>query len=380
MSRHLHLTPLGGIAGDMFAAALLDAFPDLVAPVLAEVTAVLPEGHPPVALVPVDAGGLRSSRFEVPAFDMAAPVLYPDMAARIATADLLPETARIAAAILRLLAGAEAEVHGCAVEAVHFHEIADWDTLADVVAAGALIGRLGASWSLDPLPLGGGTVRTRHGVMPVPAPATAALLRGLPVQDDGIGGERVTPTGAAIARYLARDVLPRRPAGRFGTVGRGAGSRSLPDRPNVLVATEVEVASIGADRVTVIAFDVDDMTGEEIAAACEALRDGGALDVTTQTAIGKKGRIATAFRVLARDGTGDAVAELCFALTSTIGLRLREERRLILPRAASEAGGMRVKRVARPGGDTAKAESDDLAGAPSLAARRRLARLAEGDL
>ncbi len=375
---HLHLTPLGGIAGDMFVAALLHALPDLQAPVLAEVAAVLPDDHPPCRLVPCETSGLTALRFDVPPHPARAPVHYPEMAAML-------EGRVHAAGILRLLAEAEAEVHGCPLEKVHFHEIADWDTLADVTAAGAILSALeGAGWSMDPLPLGGGTVKTRHGVMPVPAPATAALLKGLEVTDDGLPGERVTPTGAAIARYIAGRGLSPRPAGMLTATGRGAGTRQLPDRPNVLAVQVIGAAggkgetggAAETETVTVLGFEVDDMTGEELAVAAETLRVlPGVLDLTLHAVQGKKARPATALRLLLRPEALDTVAEACFVQTSTLGLRHRSETRLVLPREAGGGAGIRWKAAHRPGGlVTRKAESDDLSASATLADRRRRAR------
>ena len=125
------------------------------------------------------------------------------MVARIEAAPLSSGTAAHATAILRHLAEAEAAIHHVPVNEVHFHEIGDWDSLMDVTAAGSVAAALeGARWSVSALPRGDGLVRTRHGLLPVPAPATAWLLEGFTWRDDGIGGERVTPTGAAILRHL----------------------------------------------------------------------------------------------------------------------------------------------------------------------------------
>ena len=386
--RHIHLMPLGGLAGDMFAAAMLDALPDLRDAVLAQVRAVLPPAHDPPALAPCTTHGLRALRFTVPPFADRAPAAYPALAARIDAAS--GATRAIAADILRRLAQAEAQVHGCALDQVHFHEIADWDTLADVTAAGAILAALdGTSFSLAPLPLGGGTVETRHGTMPVPAPATAVLLQGLPVHDDGIAAERVTPTGAAIAAQIAAAGLVIRPPGRLAATGHGAGTRALPGRPNILIAQVIDTvagagAGTGEDTVTVLEFDIDDMTAEEIAAACDSLRGTpGVLDLVTMPLAGKKGRTATGFRLLATPDTARAVADACFRATSTLGLRTRTEARRILARdvgsvqVAGRAIGLKAAR--RPDGTTThKAESDDLA-AGSLAERRRLARKAEDD-
>ena len=128
---------------------------------------------------------------------------YLTLRARIADARLVSATRDHALAILEWLGKAEAHVHGTSIDDVHFHELADWDSMLDVVAAGCVAGALdGARWSASALPLGGGTIRAEHGVLPVPGPATAWLATGYAWHDDGVAGERVTPTGAAILRHL----------------------------------------------------------------------------------------------------------------------------------------------------------------------------------
>ena len=201
-------------------------------------------------------------------------------------------------------------------------------------------------------------MRTAHGMLPVPGPATARLLEGYPWRDDGISGERVTPTGAAILRHLVpADVCDAASAsGRLLAQGFGAGTRTLPGVPNVLRALVFEQREAIADeRVALVEFDVDDMTGEELALAADRLRTvDGAIDVSVGTRTGKKGRIVADFRVLARVAAADVVADACFAETSTLGLRLREERRRVLPRreVGVDAEGMRlrVKVARRPDG------------------------------
>lgn len=312
------------------------------------------------------------------------------MVARLSAAPLSPGTAAHATAILRRLAEAEAAIHHVPVDEVHFHEIGDWDSLMDVTAAGSVAAALeGARWSVSALPRGDGLVRTRHGLLPVPAPATAWLLEGFAWRDDGIGGERVTPTGAAILRHLVESA-PARIAGRLQGTGTGAGTRELPGQPNILRATLFDTAAgmpreagksedgRGEEDILVLSFEIDDMSAEEIGVAADRLRAAaGVRDLVLVPAIGKKGRPVHTFRLLVEPTARDAVAEACFSETATIGLRWQAARRAVLPRASADAGAVRVKTVTRPQGPSHKAESDDLARIAGLDARRAAKRRAE---
>ncbi len=388
---HLHLDPLGGLAGDMFLAALLDAFPELADGAFAAMRAAgLPDDWR-TALVSHDDGILSGSRvvIEGPDAGRTPPDGFLALLRNLAAADLAPPVRERAIAILTLLAEAEAAVHGVPLEEVHFHELADWDSLADVVGAAWLIETLAPiSVSSAPLPQGSGRIETAHGVLPVPAPATAILLEGFAVLDDGIAGERVTPTGAAILRHL--DPQPRLPAGawRMSASGTGFGTRRLAGISNVLRVLTYAPAVPGRidDQVAVIAFEVDDQSAEELALGLDALRaTGGVLDVVQLPAFGKKGRLAAQIQVLARPEALDAVIERCFAETTTIGLRWRIEARALLAREQitldTPEGEVEIKLVTRPGGErTAKAGIEWLHGGSggSHARRSRRRRAAEG--
>lgn len=401
----IHLDAIGGIAGDMFVAALVDAFPDLEGPILRELASVHPRGRAAPAFTTTSTGALRALRFGAaapatrssgarrapvrPARRSHAGSSYREIDAELRAAALGDGTRRHALALLRLLADAEAAVHGIGVDDVHFHELADWDSRMDLVAAGCIAAHLeGARWTTSSLPIGGGTIATSHGVLPVPAPATTALLVGYEWHDDGVAGERVTPTGAAILRHLVdpRETPDVRPAGRLVAAGAGAGTRVLPGRPNLLRALVVDTAASRdapddpamrhVDAVALVEFDIDDMTGEEIGLAAERLRAlPGTLDVTLGTRLGKKGRPVTDVRVLGRVEATAAIARACFQETTTLGLRIREERRHVLARdeVPASVGGssLRVKVAARPGGGTtAKAEHDDVVEGGDLRGRR----------
>ena len=361
------LDPIGGISGDMFVAAMLDAFPELAAPVLALMRkGGLPSGIS-LALIKRVNGGIAAAGLDFGGSANAPSGAYAEFRKRLEQAGLPTAVEKHALGILALLAEAEATVHAIPVEDVHFHEIADWDTQADILGAAAIIDRLGeARWYCRPLPLGSGTIETAHGTLPVPAPATAHLLRGFAFRaDDGVPGERVTPTGAAILRYLNAAGVDA-PAGTLVANGYGAGTRQFKGIPNVLRVLGLNSVAQPGEPILVIEFEVDDQSPEETAIALDHLRAVvGVRDVATFQGLGKKGRWLQSVRILADPWHSEAVAAAIFLETTTLGLRLREEKRLTLSRREvivdEEAGSVRVKVADRPDRRTAKAEADDVA-------------------
>jgi uncharacterized protein (DUF111 family) len=279
-----------------------------------------------------------------------------------------------AVAIFTQLAEAEGKVHGVAADDVHFHEVGAWDSIADIVAAAVLVDALGVTSC---------TVMTAHGPLPVPAPATAILIEGFETIDDGIGGERVTPTGAAILRHLCKDAPSAGPR-RLVASGHGFGTRRLPGISNCLraLAFEGSEAGIGNGSVAVLEFEVDDQTAEDLAEGLDRLRAvSGVLDVVQAPVFGKKGRMMTHVRLIARPEALDATLSAAFDETTTIGIRHRIVQRAELRRdlhAVDVAGStVRVKSVQRPSGRSAKAEADDVAHAGGRAAREALRRAVE---
>jgi len=416
---HVHIDPVGGLAGDMFAAALLDAFPPLEAAVQAAVRAAgLPERFR-CDLVPHQDHGLTGRRFLVVEAGGPEPHAhdrphehahahahahedahahahehahdhdhehrhrpFAQIRAGLNAAPLDPGVRHHALAIFTALAEAEAHVHGATIDTVSFHELGEWDSIADIVAASAIIHALSpATWSVGPLPLGSGFVKSAHGLLPVPAPATALLLRGLAVRDDSIPGERVTPTGAAIVRHLAS--LPgRAPHERrlLGT-GFGFGTRTLPGISNCVrvLAFDTEEESGYRDRVTAIEFEVDDQTPEDLAIGLDHVRaHPQVLDVLQTPALGKKGRVVISVRVLCRAAAEEEVAALCFLETTTLGLRILEVRRHTLSRSFGtvEVEGRKVSRKRADRGEeiTTKVEADSLREVAGHEARERLRR------
>ena len=383
----IHLDLLGGIAGDMFVAAVADAFPEHVPGLLAELEKLAAPPGASIRLVAFSDGLLGGRRFVV---EPDGPTLHGHL--RLAELERRLRAARLdhavldhALALFRVLAEAEASVHGIDVGEVEFHEVGAWDSIVDFVAAAYLIAKTPAArWTWSPPPLGGGRVSTAHGVLPIPAPATVALLRGMEVIDDGVGGERVTPTGAAILRHLAG-----RSTGRPGrsqvvaSTGNGFGSMRLPGMPNVVRCIAfAPVTTLPApldEEIATLQFEIDDQSAEDLAVALERIRAAeGVLEVYQVAAYGKKGRLATQVQVLARLEHADRVADACLSQTTTLGLRLSRVWRRTLLRAGVETAipeTVRVKLAARPdGGMTAKAEMDDLARLAGGRAEREAAR------
>lgn len=401
----IHLDPLGGIAGDMFVAALIDLRPELE-PGLQQTLARMPLLHGVTCeIVGHGDGVLAGRRFLVRRehghgeagadavhghghADHAqhADIAWKDIRVALSRAPLDEDTRGHAIGIFTHLAEAEAHVHGTSPDAVHFHEVGAWDSIADIVAAAWLIGQLAAArWTIGALPLGSGRIRTAHGLLPVPAPATALLLEGLPTIADGIGGERVTPTGAAIVRHLCSPQGRPRQARRLVGSAHGFGTRTLPGISNCLrvLAFETEASTAWAtDRIVVLECEIDDQTGEDLALAIDHLRTfDGVLDIIQAPAFGKKGRLMTQLRVLAAEPAEDAVVAAIFDETTTLGLRRSPVERYILGRdmTSVDASGraLRVKLADRPTGRTAKVETDDLADVAGAGARKTLRRRGE---
>jgi len=383
----LHFDPVGGIAGDMLCAALLDAFPAHLDGLRATVASL---GPPHGWSVEVEAvsSPLRGSRFRVllPQRPDHHHRHWRDIRALLESRLTDGGVRSRALAVFERLAQAEARVHGVPVDEVEFHEVGDWDSIVDIVGAAYLLERLDVRGaSCGSLPLGGGTVRTAHGELPVPAPATLQLLAGFAFHDDGIGGERVTPTGAAILAAVPR--VPA-PGGVLQATGVGFGTRSLGTRPNCLRVlcfdgTGLAIPGAAVEQLVELAFEVDDQSPEDLAAALERLRAAeGVLDVNTLMQVGKAGRLAQGVRLLVRPEALQAVVDRCLRETTTIGLRWSAVERLALARrqveVQVEGRRLEVKIVDRPSGPTAKVESRSLGDVADAAERTRLRRLAEG--
>lgn len=248
----------------------------------------------------------------------------------------------------RRIGEAEAGVHGVPIETIHFHEVGAIDSIADVIGAHLCMHLIGVDEiHASPMHVGSGTVKCAHGVMPVPAPATASLLKDVPIYGGDVDGELVTPTGAALIAQWAKSFGPM-PAMKITASGYGAGTKDLPDRPNVLRAILGEsTAETAQETVVIIEANIDDMNPEIYPSVIASLIDGHARDAFITPIIGKKGRPAQLITVIADPEHEAACSEIILTHTSTLGVRVREERRRILDRAFEEVktpwGTVRVK-------------------------------------
>jgi pyridinium-3,5-bisthiocarboxylic acid mononucleotide nickel chelatase len=260
-----------------------------------------------------------------------------------------------------LLGHAEAKIHNVPVEQIHFHEVGAVDAIADIVAASAGCHWLQVDkWMCSTLNVGGGHVHCAHGKFPVPAPATLELLRDMPVYSSGVKKELVTPTGAALLRALGA-TSSNFPAMRMSAAGYGAGSRDLPGQPNVLrLVVGESVARDSLSEVTgVIETTIDDATPELLAYVADRLLAAGAADVWRTPIQMKKGRMGTQLTILCAPENAECLQAIVFAESTTLGLRYREETKIVLERktvaVATEWGEIRIKIGVRDGGAVANA-------------------------
>jgi uncharacterized protein (TIGR00299 family) protein len=314
-----YLDCFSGIAGDMFLAALLDA--GLVpAPFLSEKLSQLGLGPVRVHTEKVVRQGITAThlRFETSS-EPHEHRHWSEIRALIKRSSLAPAEKARAIAIFQSLAEAEAKIHGIPLESVHFHELGALDSILDIVGAAVAIESLQIDrWYASKINVGSGTVRTAHGRLPVPAPATLELLRGLPVYASEIETELVTPTGAAILKHLAPDFSM--PTARWQQIGYGAGTKDLPQQPNVLrLLVGESVAAFENDETVVIETEIDDMNPEFFPYVQQKLLEQGAKSVSAQNILMKKGRPGLLVRVLCDALLVDKLCETLFRETTTLG-------------------------------------------------------------
>ena len=314
----------GGAAGDMVLCALVEAagcaglveelprrlgFPD--------VTVGWPGGR---------VGGFAARRLRV-AFDPAAHPEHrslADVLEVLERADLPEAAAGTAARVFETLAAAEGRVHGLAADRVHLHEVGAVDALVDIAGACMALAELAVDEVVcSSLPMGNGTVTCAHGTLPLPAPAVAAMLAGVPVHPAGIEGETVTPTGAALVTTLAAHFGPM-PAMTVERLGVGAGSADRPGLPNVLrafVGTAVDPAAAAESEHVVVECNVDDLDPRVLPVVLDRLLESGALDAFVTPIVMKKGRPGHLITALAPAAARDGVVAVLLAETTSLGCR-----------------------------------------------------------
>jgi len=334
-----------GIAGDMTVAALIDA--GAAFEPLAEALGSLGTGAT-FRVEKVKRAGIAATRFIVEGGEQRAHRHLPHILRMIDAGALPDKVKENSAAVFRKLGEAEARVHGVPIEKVHFHEVGAADSISDIVGAAMGLSLLGIDEvHCSPVNVGGGTVATEHGLLPVPAPATAALLEGRPAYSLGPQVELTTPTGAAIVATLAASFGPM-PAMRVSGSGYGAGTKEFKEQANVLRVMVGESSGASeATSVAVIEANIDDSTPETLGYAMERLLAVGALDVTLTPVYMKKNRPGALLSVIARPDDRDRLAAVIFAETSTLGLRIQMAERRVEARNTAEVetrfGKVRVK-------------------------------------
>ncbi len=259
----------------------------------------------------------------------------PEIRSLLMRADLTQRALNLSLTTFILLAEAEGRIHGIPAEEVHFHEVGAIDAIVDIACCAAAADALDLDgWYCSPVNVGSGFVNCAHGRFPVPAPATAELLKNLPIYSAHVQAELVTPTGAALLRAMDCR-FDATPVMRTQAIGYGAGTRN-PDRfPNVLRVSIGEIAAAQSfieDKVTVLECAVDDLSPQVLAHTAQLALERGALDVMSGPVTMKKGRLGTLLTVLCKSGDAADLQQLIFRETTTLGIRVREENRVILAR------------------------------------------------
>ncbi|QNP75317.1 nickel pincer cofactor biosynthesis protein LarC [Streptomyces roseirectus] len=354
------INPFTGLAGDMLLAALIDAGAPLDR-VRASIAATGLTGWDLTADRVTD-HGLTATSVHVRVTDPHTERRAAEVIALASRAAPDP-VAALAVGALTAVAEAEGRLHGADPGTVHLHELGGHDTLVDVVGTAAALHALGVTDVVSaPLPLGPGRIDAAHGVLPCPAPATLALLAGAVVTGTDLPGETVTPTAAALLHATRARYGPPPPMS-LGRTGYGAGTRRLPDRPNVTAVTLGEAAHAGDQDVVVLETNLDDVTGEVLGHTISRALAAGALDAWATPAVMKKGRPAQILHVLTTPEHEQALRHLVLAETGTLGVRRLTATRTVLPRRFEtvdvDGHPVRIKH----GPHRAKPEHDDLVAA-----------------
>ncbi|MGD2126796.1 MAG: nickel pincer cofactor biosynthesis protein LarC [Desulfobacteraceae bacterium] len=351
-----YLDCFSGISGDMFLGALLDA--GLPFDELKQALLTLPlEGYN-LEMLHKEKSQLFGTRLQVTVErGKQVPRSFADIRKIIQAGNLSKQVEEKSIEIFEAIALEEGKIHNCPPGEVHFHEVGAADSIIDIVGTVFGIEYLGiAAIYASSLPLGSGFVETRHGTIPIPAPATVALLRGIPVHDSGLKQELVTPTGAALIRGLVRS-FGTMPAMVVDAVGYGVGSHELPDRPNLLrVIIGRDQSEEHSETVIILEANLDDTNPEWLGFVMDRLFEAGALDVLFCPVQMKKNRPGILIQVMGRPHQRDALIDVLFRESTTLGVRFQYSQRRILERSFAEIespwGPIKVKTVSQPNGSS----------------------------
>jgi uncharacterized protein (TIGR00299 family) protein len=354
MRKTLYLDCFAGASGDMLAGAMLDCGLDFET-LRSELLKLGVQGYK-LSLNRVDRSGISAAKFDVHLEDSYSREHHhehrslTEIKQIISSSNLNEQVKQRAQAIFQRIGEAESKIHDIPIEAVHFHEIGAIDSIVDIVGACVAFDALKIERIVSsPLHVGSGTFQCAHGTYPVPGPATAELLKGVPIYSKDIEGELVTPTGAAIISTLAESYGPM-PMMRIEKIGYGAGTRNYPKFPNALRAIigEMEAdADCAPTTVTVIEANIDDLNAQVFGYLMEKALATGALDIFYTPAQMKKNRPGVLLTLLCNPPDLERMCDLIFRETTTLGVRYRNERREILTRefvtVETEYGPIRIK-------------------------------------
>jgi uncharacterized protein (TIGR00299 family) protein len=363
MRKTLYLDCFAGASGDMLVGAMLDCGLDFET-LRSELLKLGVEGYE-LSLKRVDCSGISAAKFDVHLTGEAHSHDHEhhrhhehhhehrsltEIKRIISSSNLNEQVKQRAQAIFQRIGEAESKIHDIPIEAVHFHEVGAIDSIVDIVASGVAFDALKIERIVSsPLHVGSGAFQCAHGTYPVPGPATAELLRGVPIYSKDIEGELVTPTGAAIISTLAESYGPM-PMMRIEKIGYGAGTRDYPKFPNALraiIGETEEDADSAPTTVTVIEASIDDLNPQVFGYLMEKALEAGALDIFYTPAQMKKNRPGVLMTLLCKPPDRERMCDLIFRETTTLGVRYRYERREILTRefvtVETEYGPIRIK-------------------------------------
>ncbi len=359
---HAYFDCFAGISGDMTLGALIDL--GVEPGWLQDALTRLPLKGFHLIVTPVVRNGISANLVKVEVHDSKKSRDFKEIKYLLEACPLSDTVKSNSLNIFEKLARAEAGIHGCAPEEVHFHELGGIDAIVDIVGAALCLEKLGINTiTASKLPLGSGFVDCQHGKLPIPAPATIEILKDIPIYGTEATSELVTPTGAAIVASLADSFGPL-PEMRTIKTGYGAGQRELPDRPNLLrIITGTRVGpktdlkgSLQTDQIIILETCIDDMNPELFGFLMERLFEDGALDVYWIPVHMKKNRPGTMVQVLCKEDRKDNLIQRLLAETTSLGIRYYPAHRQLLARdeltIPTSLGDVRVKRIKDPGGHT----------------------------